>query len=547
MVQKYKEVITMKHHSRLRVFIFTCLFTLFSTIQPLATAESEVPTTMEETSPFPVDSTTDNIAGWPAAPTIESHAAVVIEAETGTVLYDKNMNMRCYPASITKILTAILGIENCSLQDMLYYSEENIASVPRDSSHIAINPGEELTMENSLYGLLLASANECANAIAEHVSGSIPAFVERMNERAKELGAIDTHFANANGLPDDNHYTTCYDMAMISRAAVFNETYRKINGTTSYMIPPTNLQPESRPVNTMHRLILGGSSHYDGCFGGKTGYTTVAGSTLVTFAERDGMTLICVVMQSTSPACFTDSAALLDYGFHSFKKVNIAENETNYTFHKNAFFPSSCSIFDRVSMDIELSKDSIIVLPIHAEFSDAEATIIFTNSETDEEENLEPSTSSEQTELLNRSTLATITYSYSGHYIGSATLDIIYGDVDTFSFTKNTPVETTTPLETTKQEEESLSQEYTDPTSVAPKHIIKIDIRYFITGVIIVLFIIAFLFYLSKTKAERERKKRIRRQQKRQFGTYSRLNMLYRLKRRNKRSSFKTRRRNTWF
>lgn len=536
----------MKRISRLRVFIFTCIFALTSAIHPLATAGIEDSVIPEETTPFPIDSTTDEIIGWPVAPILESHAAVVIEAETGTVLYDKNMNMRCYPASITKILTAVLGIENSSLHDMIYYSEENIAAVPRDSSHIAINPGEELSMENSLYGLLLASANECANAIAEHISGSIPAFVERMNERAKELGAINTHFANANGLPDENHYTTCYDMAMISRAAVFNETYRKINGTTSYMIPPTNLQPEPRPVNTLHRLILSGASHYNGCFGGKTGYTSIAGSTLVTFAERDGMTLICVVMQSTSPACFTDSAALLDYGFQSFQRVNVAENETNYTFHKDTFFPSSYSIFERVSMEIELNKDSVIILPVHAEFSDAEAKLTFSNSENSEEEPVHPPEQTENAEQGNNTTLATITYSYNGHYVGSATLDVTYGDMDTFSFTKNTAAEQPSVLEMVTEEETSISQENTD-TSAAPKFVIKIDIRYFIAVIIAVALLIAFLFYRSKTKVERERKKRIRRQQKRQFGTYSRLNMLYRVKRRGRRSSFKNRRRRLWF
>lgn len=525
----------MKKFSRIRIFIFTCIFALSSTVRVFATAEtgSSIP---EETTSFPVESTTTNIEGWPTGPVLESNAAVVIEADTGTVLYDKNMNLRCYPASITKILTAILGIENSSMHDMVYFSEENIAAVPRDSSHIAINPGEELSMENCLYGLLLASANECANAIAEHVSGSIPAFVDLMNERAKELGAINTHFANTNGLPDENHYTTCYDMAMISRAAVSNDTYRKINGVTSYMIPPTNLQPESRPVNSLHRLLISGSTHYEGCFGGKTGYTSVAGNTLVTFAERNGMTLICVVMLSSSPACFTESAALLDYGFQSFHKVNVAENETNYTFNNNTFFPSSCSIFDSMSLDIELNKDSVIVLPVNAEFSDAEAELTFTSSE-----------GTEDTEQTDDSTLASISYTYGGHYVGSATLDVIYEGMDTFSFTKTSPVLPSSDSETAALDEETVSQENFNPDSSAPKHVIKINIRYFTAAVALVVAFIAFLFYLSKTKVERERKRRIRLQRKKQFGAYSRLNTLYRPKRRGRRNIFKNNRRNLRF
>lgn len=526
----------MKKFSRIRIFIFTCIFALSSTVSAVATAEIGSSVGTEETTAFPIESTTDSIEGWPAGPVLESNAAVVIEADTGTVLYDKNMNLRCYPASITKILTAVLGIENSSMHDMVYFSEENISAVPRDSSHIAINPGEELTMENCLYGLLLASANECANAIAEHVSGSIPAFVDLMNERAKELGAINTHFANTNGLPDENHYTTCYDMAMISRAAVSNDTYRKINGVTSYMIPPTNLQPESRPVNSLHRLLISGPTHYEGCFGGKTGYTSVAGSTLVTFAERDGMTLICVVMLSSSPACFTESAALLDYGFQCFHKVNVAENETNYTFNNNTFFPSSCSIFDRMSLDIELNKNSAIVLPINAEFSDAEAELAFAS--------LEGTDDSEQTD---NSILATISYTYGGHYVGSATLDAIYGGMDTFSFTKTSSVLAPSDSETAARDEETVSQENLNTDSAAPKHVIKINIRYFIAAVALVVFFIAFLFYLSKTKVERERKRRIRLQRKKQFGSYSRLNTLYRPKRRWRGRIFKGNRRNLRF
>jgi len=512
----------MKTISRIRVLFFTCVFALSSVMPAFATDIPESVVT-EETTPLPIDSTTADIKNWPAGPVLESGAAVVIEADTGMVLYDKNMNMRCFPASITKILTAILGIENSSLHDMVYFSEENIAAVPRDSSHIAINPGEELSMENCLYGLLLASANECANAIAEHISGSVSEFVDLMNERAKELGAINTHFSNANGLPDDNHYTTCYDMAMISRAAVSNETYCRINGVTSYMIPPTNLQPESRPVNSLHRLLMSGPSHYEGCFGGKTGYTSVAGSTLVTFAERDGMTLICVVMQSDSTIVFTETAALLDYGFQYFKKVNIAENETNYTFHNDTFFPSSCSIFDSMPLDIELSKDSVVILPVNAEFSDAEAALTFMDSE-----------ETEHSEGMEHSTLATITYSFGGHYVGSATLDVIYGDVDTFSFTKTTSVQPSTNPETTTVMEETSSQEESTTTPNAPKHVIKINIHYFTAAVILILLFITFFLYLSKTKVERERRKRIHRQQRKQFGTYSRLNMLYRPKRRNR-------------
>lgn len=407
-----------------RVFSIYLAFALFLTDSCPVLAARET-----ETTPYPVITTSDSIENWPEGPDIYSGCAVVLEADTGTVLYDKNMNQQAYPASITKIMTAILAIENCSMNEMVEFSHDAVFSVPRDSSHIAITPGELLSVENCLYGLLLASANEVANALGEHISGTIEEFAELMNERAAELGATDTHFANANGLPDENHYTSCYDMAMISRAAVANETFVKIDSTTSYMIPATNLQPEERPVNTFHPLLVSGSKHYDGCFGGKTGYTSVAGNTLVTFAERNGMTLICVVMKSDSTHIYADSTTLLDYGFDNFSKRNISENETKFQLESNELFESSYP-------QISLNKEGVVVLPAGADFSEAEAEISFRDkAEKDEEANV----------------MADITYTWHGHPIGSTTLDVLPAAQKAFSFSAET--QTSQTLEETDAEE----------------------------------------------------------------------------------------------
>ncbi len=280
----------------------------------------------------------DESLNWPEPPEINGEAAIVMEASTGTIFYNKNMNAAMYPASVTKLVTALLVLENCKLDEMVYFSENAVFSIPRNSSHIAINPGEYLSVENCLYGLLLASANEVANALAEHVSGSIDEFVNLMNSRMEELGAINTNFANANGLHDDNHYTTCYDIATLCRTLIQNKTFLEIDKTTSYIIPPTNLQPLKRPINTTHKLIKSGSMHYNGCLGGKTGYTDTAGNTLVTFAERGGMTLICVVMKAKDANhIYSDTTALLDYGFSYFKKVEISKEEDSFNFLENSF------------------------------------------------------------------------------------------------------------------------------------------------------------------------------------------------------------------
>ena len=174
---------------------------------------------------------------WPEdAPPVTSEAAIVMEASTGAILYSKNIHEEFYPASITKILTTLLAIENSSLSEIVTFSKKAVFDVDLDSSRIGIDVGEELTMEQSLYGIMLASANEVSYAVAEHISGDVDSFADLMNARAKELGCTNTNFVNPNGLPDPNHYTSAYDMALISRAAINNDIFREITGTRTYKI-----------------------------------------------------------------------------------------------------------------------------------------------------------------------------------------------------------------------------------------------------------------------------------------------------------------------
>lgn len=261
--------------------------------------------------------------GNSAPPVIESEAAVLMDARTGQILVEKNMHERLYPASITKIMTVLLGVENADLDETVTMSHDAVFSIELGASHIALDEGEQISMEQALMAAMLPSANEACNGIAEHISGSVPAFVELMNERASQAGALNTTFANANGLSDPRHLTTAYDMAMITQAAIQNPQFRRIFGTSHYVIAPTNKQVETRYLWAEHKMFECGRYQYDGVIGGKTGYTRASGNTLVTLAQRGERELIVVAIRSLNQAVYTDTAALLDYGFNQFNDSSI--------------------------------------------------------------------------------------------------------------------------------------------------------------------------------------------------------------------------------
>ena len=252
---------------------------------------------------------------WPSGVSIQAESGIVIDADTGTVLWGQNIHNQYFPASITKIMTALIVIEKCSLDETVTFSHNAVFNVEAGSSNAGINEGDKLSVKDCLYALLLKSANESANALAEHVAGSTEAFADMMNAKAKELGCTDTHFANPSGLNNPEHYTSTYDMALIARAAFLNPTFEEIDSTTYYKLPPNSINPEGLTIYPGHKMLKKSTPYYyPGIVGGKTGYTTLAGNTLVTCAERDGVRLIAVIMKSKSTQ-YTDTSALLDYGF----------------------------------------------------------------------------------------------------------------------------------------------------------------------------------------------------------------------------------------
>ncbi|SFP83053.1 D-alanyl-D-alanine carboxypeptidase (penicillin-binding protein 5/6) [Caldicoprobacter faecalis] len=250
-------------------------------------------------------------------PSTAARAAVVMEASSKRVLYAKNPHMKLPMASTTKIMTAILAIEMGNLEDVVTVSPK---AVGVEGSSIYLAKGERLTLEQLLYGLMLRSGNDAAVAIAEHIGGSVENFVRLMNRKAVQIGARNTNFVNPHGLHDDMHYTTAYDLALISAYAMQNPVFRTIV-STKYKKIPWEGRSYDRVLQNKNALLWS----YEGANGIKTGYTKVSRRCLASAALRDGMQLVCVVLDCQP--WFDDSATLLDYGFANFKPYTVVSKK----------------------------------------------------------------------------------------------------------------------------------------------------------------------------------------------------------------------------
>lgn len=295
---------------------------------------------------------TNAIPGWPQAQDITSTAAVVVEESTSTILYAKNMDQPLYPSSAVKIMTCLVALENSSLDEQVTMTETGVAEVTDGSANISSQLGEVFTMEQCLYAIMVGSANDIALQVAEHVSGSVEAFVQKMNEKAKEVGCKDTVFTNPTGLPDENQHTTAHDLARITRAAMQNDTLRTISSSVSYTIPATNLSGGDRVLTSNFTMTKPEDpAYYQGCLGGKEGFTQASGSVLATAANRNGMTLICVVLNGASGQTDDEAIALLDYGFDNFKKVSLGNNDFSIVSGGTVIIPSNASASDLKTTD----------------------------------------------------------------------------------------------------------------------------------------------------------------------------------------------------
>lgn len=410
---------------------------------------------------------------WPDGPQVGSEAAIVMEAKTGAILYEKNIHEKLYPASITKILTALLAIENNSLSETVTFSKDSVYKI--EGTHIARDVGEQMTLEETLYAVLLASANECAYATAEHVGKSYDNFIKMMNSRAKEIGCVDSNFTNPHGLPDANHVTSAYDMALISREAIQNETFRLIIGTNRYTIPPTNKHTVETPLANQHAMLNYYKTRkylYDSCIGGKTGFTDDALHTLVTYAEKDGMSLICVVLKAGNGIHYQDTISLFNYCFDNFQLLNLSKDE-------NAFMNEKITDqmnFQSSSSYVKMKEDASVVIPKTASFKDTTSKM---NYEKDK-----------------KNTIGSLDYYYGEHYVGGSEIQILEKKVDQYPFSSGV-----------------------DEAKGEKKNVIKIDFKLIViiliglagfVGLVLITLYIIRNFYLLRYEFSQRRKQRHR-------------------------------------
>lgn len=265
-------------------------------------------------------------------PNLISKSAILMDNKTGKILYAKNENEKMYPASTTKIVTAILTLENCNLNDIITVSYDAIISIPDGYSSASLQVDEQLTVEQLLQLLLVHSANDAANVLAEYVGGSIESFISMMNTKMNELGISHTHFTNTFGMHDEEHYTTAQDLANIMKYCIKNDNFRKLAGSASCAIPATNKYAPRRYTSTNQLIVPNNNIYYPYLTSGKTGYTSQAGDCLVSCGYKDNLELICVILGGKTingiSTRFSETKDLFEYGYNNYSIKNlIKEND----------------------------------------------------------------------------------------------------------------------------------------------------------------------------------------------------------------------------
>ena len=451
-----------------------CSAVIFTSIT--AYAEIDYEAEMENRKSLPIQS--NEIPNWPEGPAIGAQSAILMEMNTHTILYAKNIDEKLYPASTTKILTCLLAAQNCNLNDMVTFSHSAVYEVPSDGSNMGMDEGESITLEQAMYGVLVGSANEAASAVGEHVAACLgkeattQAFAEIMNEKASELGCKNSHFMNANGLYDDNHYTSAYDLALIGCEFFNNEILCKMSSTPTYNIPPTAAQPDDIWINSKNKLFKNREFAYPYLLGSKTGFVSQSRQTLVSGAEKDGMKLVCVVFMEETPAQFEDTIKLFNYGFENFKRLMVDDYETKYSIDNVDSFDTDNDLFGDSTSLMAMEKDSYIIIPAMVDFEDVSSKVTY-SSEADS------------------NVVARIEYSYSDVCVGTCDITFSSTRPEQFDFSSEEDTQTEFSSATSTQLEEQDKEQ-------TSQNVIFINVKKVIIGILIVAgIIILIMMFLS--------------------------------------------------
>lgn len=399
-MQKFTFKNKKKNKAGARFLGLICVFCLLFTPAAAEAAAEDLP------SGSTIDSGT---LFWPTAPEITSEGAILMEAGTGAILYEKNSTESFLTASTTKLMTLLLALENSALGEVVTVSHDAVYSIPSDSSRIWVDEGEQLSMKESLYALMLPSANDMAYAIAEHIGGSIEGFAAMMNRRASELGCVNSLFVNPHGYDEGEHHSCPADLAKITQTLLKYPNFTQIAGSKNFKIAATNLCKEDRWIANTH-LMIRGSKAYDGVIAGKTGHTDLAGSNLVTVAKRGNLTLIAVLLKADNDdTVYAETASLFDYGFDNFGTYNISGEVLNEKLTIPPLFTSEDAVQSISGDQIVTVEAGSIVLPNSSSLSSVSKKV----------------TLKQLSSFQNgRNKIGRIDYSYGNHIVGYA--DLVY-------------------------------------------------------------------------------------------------------------------------
>ncbi len=411
----------------------------------------------------------NKIAGWPKGPGTYGEAAIVMDAGTGAILYAKNIDDKHYPASITKVLTALVAFENSEMDDEVNISAACVDFLQPGDSSIALKKGDKLSMEETLYAMLLASANEAAYAVAENVGINAGYdyewFLEKMNEKCEELGGKNSNFVNANGLHDKKHYTCARDMALIGKELFKHPEFFEIVQTTQYVIEETDTV-EEHVFQQKHKMLLPGyEAYYEYAIGGKTGYTTDSLNTLITMADNGEQQLVCVVLREQSGKSYPDTTALFEYVFDNFERVDVKDFETSEAVGEIQ------ENYETSESGMTYRQGGYVTLPKDIQVEDLEMELIPDDDITGE---------------------ATLNYTYEGNLVGTARAKLS----DAYKEAHTAKIETVD----TKKEKAGIKKEFTS----TEKKILMVACM--ILVILVILFVRAILIQKQKRKKTRRRK-----------------------------------------